>query len=328
MNTFLNFLPEQKILNGRYILKDALGSGKTSTVFKCLDNQIGESKAIKIFEDNARLAFKKELKINKKLSEINSTSHIKCYESGIGFLSEKGESMKKMYAILELGNHGSLFDALERTKNGFSEDVCKLFLLQILNGLNDLHQNGICHRDLKPENMVLVGKNYDLKLCDFGYSTKFLKENNKMRKLKRQLGTIYYCAPEILEGKNYNGEKIDIFSIGALLFVLMTKNFGFNEAKIYNISSNDKSKLILYNLIKEKKYDKYWEIMETTFKIVIDSQKFKNLYLKLVAYEPGERPTIEEIKNDEWMQDILNASQEELSFLRNKMISEINIQSL
>ena len=327
MNTSLNFLFEQRILNSRYILMDALGSGQTSTVFECLDKQTGESKVVKIYGDNERLTFQKESAVNQKISEINSPYHIKCYESGIGFLIEKEKKMKKMHAILELGNNGSLFDAVKKTKNGFSEDVCKFLLLQILNAVHDLHKNGICHRDLKTENMIFVGRNYDLKLLDFGFSTKFLKKNNKKKKLKRRLGTPYYYAPEILEGKDYDGVQIDIFSIGALLFVLMTRNFGFYEAKIYNVSSNDKSKYILYNLIKEKKYVQYWEIIEKTFKIVITSQKFKELYQKLVAYEPEERPSIEKIKNDEWMYDITNASPEHLTFLRNKMISEINLKN-
>ena len=67
-------------------------------------------------------------------------------------------------------------------------------------------------------------------VCDFGSSIKFLK-NNQKKKLKKPFGTPYYKAPEILENKEYEGDKIDIFSMGALLFVLMTKNFAFVEAK-------------------------------------------------------------------------------------------------
>ena len=61
--------------------------------------------------------------------------------------------------------------------------------------------------------------------------------------------------------------------------------------------------------------------------MAVESEKFKNLYLKMVAYEPEERPTIEEIKKDEWMQDIMNANPEQLTILKNKMISEMNLQS-
>ena len=325
MSTSLNFLSQQIVLNDRYIIKKELGTGTTSTVYECLDQQTNETKAAKIFHNNAVVAFKKELKILEKISAINSPSHIKCYESGIGFLKQGENTSQKMFVILELGDHGSLFDALYQTKNGFNEDVCKFVLWKILNAVEDLHKNGICHRDIKSENMLFVGQNYDLKICDYGFATKFLNNNNERKKLKIPLGTEAYCAPEILEGKEYDGDKADIFSIGALLFVLMTKNFGFIDARINNSSFN--TKRILYKLIKDKQYKQYWEILETKFKITIESEAFKNLYLKMVAYDPEERPSIDDIKKDEWMQDIINASPEQLTALRDKMISEINLKS-
>ena len=103
--------------------------------------------------------------------------------------------------------------------------------------------------------------------------------------------------------------------MGALLFVLMTKNFAFVEAK----SSG------LYKFIKDKQYDDYWDTLKSLFNLNIESEKFKNLFLKMVAYNPEERPTIDEIKNDEWLKDVINATPEQLNYLRNKMISEINI---
>ena len=114
--------------------------------------------------------------------------------------------------------------------------MCEFILLLILNAIEALHKNGICHRDIKPENMVFVGDNYDLKLIDFGVACKFVNKYNKKKKLQRYVGSSYYCSPEILEGKSYDGDKADIFSIGALLFVLMTKNFAFDEAIIDNNS--------------------------------------------------------------------------------------------
>ena len=309
-----NISKEDMILNNKYIIKDLISSGGTAVVFKCIDKETGQSKAAKIFEKISFNGFQQEAEIMQKISEINSPSLMKCYESGISVLTHKKSSCQKMYAILEFGNHGSLFDALIKTENGFSEDVCKYIFLKILNGVEDLHKNGICHRDIKSENIVLVGDNYEIKLCDFGYSTKFIKSNQK-KKLKNIIGTPYYKAPEILENKEYDGDKIDIFSIGALLFVLMTKKFAFIEARPSG----------LYNLIKEKKYDDYWDQLQNFHNIVINSEKFKNLFLRMVAYIPEERPTIEQIKNDEWLQDIINSTPEQINHLKNKMISEINI---
>ena len=101
----------------------------------------------------------------------------------------------------------------------------------------------------------------------------------------------------------------------------MTKNFGFVEAKVNNSSLNVKN--LLYKLIKMKQYAKYWGLMEKFCNVKNLSPKFKNLYLKMVAYNPDERPTIEQIRKDEFMAGIVNASEEYINFLRQKMINEI-----
>ena len=308
-------------LDNRYLIIKEIDFGMTSKVYKVLDEQTLEIKIAKIYENNSVDAFKKEKKIFKMLQALDLSSNIKYYSAGIGELIYDDTKEKKMFSILEYGNNGNLFDALIKTKNGFSEDVCQFILSLILNDIEALHKNGICHRDIKPENMVFVGDNYDLKLIDFGVACKFINKNNQKKKLQRYVGSSYYCSPEILEGKSYDGDKADIFSIGALLFVLMTKNFAFDEAIIDNNSFIIKK--ILYKIIQTKQYDKYWELLERYFNIKDLSPNFKNLFLKMVAYNPEERPTIEEIRNDKFMSDIINASEEKLSFLRKKMINEI-----
>ena len=308
-------------LDNRYLIIKEIDFGLTSKVYKVLDEQTLEIKIAKIYENDSIDAFKKEKKIFKMLQALDLSSNIKYYLAGIGELIYDDTKEKKMFSILEYGNNGNLFDALIKTKNGFSEDVCQFILSLILNDIEALHKNGICHRDIKPENMVFVGDNYDLKLIDFGVACKFLNKYNKKKKLQRYVGSSYYCSPEILEGKSYDGDKADIFSIGALLFVLMTKNFAFDEAIIDNNSFIIKK--ILYKIIQTKQYDKYWELLERYFNIKDLSPNFKNLFLKMVAYNPEERPTIEEIRNDKFMSDITNASEEKLSFLRKKMINEI-----
>ena len=308
-------------LDNRYLIIEEIDSGLTSKVYKVLDEQTSEIKIAKIYENDSAKAFKKEKKIFEILQGLSISSNIKYYSAGKGELIYDGNKQKKVYSILEFGNNGTLYDAVTKTKNGFSEDVCQFILLMILNATEALHKNGICHRDLKLENIVFVGDNYDLKLIDFGVAAKSVNKYNQKKKLYRLVGSSYYCPPEILEGKPYDGEKADIFCIGALLFVLMTKNFAFYDATIDNNSF--KIKKILYKIIQTKQYDKYWELLEKYFNIKNLSPNFKNLFLKMVAYNPEERPTIEEIRNDKFMSDIINANEEQLSLLRKKMINEI-----
>ena len=309
------------ILANRYKIISKLDSGASSQVFKVLDEKTGETKVAKIFDENERTLFSKETKIYEIINRLNLPTNIKFYESSIDDLLINDNIRKKMYAILEYGSKGNLFDALYKTKNGFTEDVCKYILLNILNAVDALHKESICHRDLKLENIVLVGDNYDIKLIDFGLSEKFIDENNQKINLNLCCGTRPYQAPEMKERKPYDGIKVDIFSIGVMLFLLMTKKFGFDEAKVKKDIVNVKQ--LLYKLIKEKKYDKYWELMAKYYNIKNLSQKFKNLFLKMVAYNPDERPTIEEIRKNEFLADIVNASEEYIDLLREKMINEI-----
>ena len=179
------------ILANRYALISELGSGLSSQVFKVLDETTGETKVAKIYEDKDTSTYLKEAQIFKMIQQINHPNLIKYYESEFDDLTQNGNTTKKMYAILEYASKGCLFNALMKTKTGFTEDVCQYILLNLLNGMDALHKEGICHRDLKTENIVLVGDKYDIKLIDFGFADKYVNEENKTKKLKKSVGTTY-----------------------------------------------------------------------------------------------------------------------------------------
>ena len=311
----------QGILSNRYRIISVLDKGSSAQVFKVKDEPTDEIKVAKIFNDDQRTLFKEETHIYEMIDRLNLETNIRFYESSVGNLSQNGSVSKKMYIILEYGSKGSLFDALDKTKNGFSDNVCKYILLNLLNGVEALHKAGICHRDLKPENIVFVGDNYDIKIIDFGLSAKFVDENNQKIKLDNFCGNPHYCPPEINEKKSYDGTKVDIFTLGVMLFIMRFKQFGFATAKLEK--DTKKVRDFLYTLIIEKDYDRYWELLKKHSNIKNLSPQFKNLYLKMVAYNPDERPTIEEIKQDEFMANIVNANEEEMEFLRTQMINEI-----
>ena len=90
-------------------------------------------------------------------------------------------------------------------------------------------------------------------------------------------------------------------------------------AKIYNEGSKIKQ---LYRFIKEKNEEKYWETLKEED---IDglSPEFKDLFLKMVAFEPSERPTIKEILNHNWMKEVSNLNEEEFKKYEEDLISEL-----
>ena len=144
----------------------------------------------------------------------------------------------------------------------------------------------------------MLDKNLFPIIIDFAFSQKTKDKNGNLILLNAKDAFEIYSAPEIFELKKFNGEKADIFSLGVILFNLVTMERGFGSSRI-----NDK----LYILIKKKDYNKYW--MER--KILNLSEDFKDLYLKMVAYNPNERPSCGQILNHPWFDEVKNLSRED-----------------
>jgi len=155
-----------------------------------------------------------------------------------------GREIKKLvYIMLEHVQGGLLFD-LCQTIGGMGEDAGRFFLTQLLDVIAYMQEKGVSHRDLKLEN-ILLDDEMNIKIADFGFAT-----YKKINTLKSYRGTMTYMAPEIKEGKTYNGREIDIFSIGVILFIVVQGIFPFKEAK---------KEEYFYNLIMAGKHEKYWK---------------------------------------------------------------------
>ena len=90
-----------------------------------------------------------------------------------------------------------------------------------MDGLNAIHNAGYAHRDLKFEN-VLFGKNFELKIADFGFATFFGEDSEVLNKTR--IGTVGYMSPELCSSTTYNAIKADIWAAGICLFILKARN--------------------------------------------------------------------------------------------------------
>eukprot|EP00347_Sterkiella_histriomuscorum_P015455 403356964 len=146
-------------------------------------------------------------------------------------LFEIYEDSRNFYLVQELVSGGELFEELIKRKK-FNEKDAAQIISKVLSAVSYCHENNVIHRDIKPENILIDWNNdheIDVKLIDFGAS---LFHNPKKFQTEK-FGTVYYVAPEVLLG--HYDKKCDVWSIGVVLFVLLSGEAPFQGAKDFDI---------------------------------------------------------------------------------------------
>ncbi|KAI0410890.1 kinase-like protein [Xylaria grammica] len=96
---------------------------------------------------------------------------------------------------------------------------------QLVGAVSYVHQQSCVHRDLKLEN-ILLDKHENVKLVDFGFTREYEGKSNYLQTF---CGTICYSAPEMLKGEKYAGEKVDVWSLGVILYALLCGELPFDD---------------------------------------------------------------------------------------------------
>ena len=235
------------------------------------------------------------------------------HNHGIGTITRGGiVTNNKKYLILDYCSKGDLIKYVKAGR--FSERHAKFIFKKILNGVRALHGAGICHRDLALVN-ILLDQDFNTKISNFNFSTLLIGNN-----LNDFLGRSIYASPQILRGQAYNGSKADIFSLGVILFNLVAGKFGFDKA-----DKND----ICYRFIMANQIDGYWETLSTHHLNHQNfSQEFKDLYIRMISFNENNRPTIDQILNDHWFNELQGLNNEQLNQLeidvRNEFLAREN----
>ena len=176
--------------------------------------------------------------------------------------------------VTEYADGGDLSEKIKEKKNknnNFTESEILDYFTQICLAIKHIHEKKIIHRDLKSGNIFLM-KNGLVKLGDFGIAKRFQKT---MDKAKTFIGTPYYLSPEIINGKPYDS-KSDIWSLGVLLYEMMTFKMPFNANSLPMLSVK----------IMRGQY-----IPPPT----IYTKDLRELVTKCLTVEPKNRPSIQEI---------------------------------
>ena len=253
------------ILN-EYSIKQIIGKGTFSIVKLGVDKITGEKVAIKILNKNKILNENDAERVDREINILKNVNHINLIK-----INKIKEDSKNYYIIMEYCEIGELFNYIVK-KRRLDENESAYYYFQIINGLEYIHSKNIIHRDLKPENLLIFNNNI-LKIIDFGLSN-FNKSNEF---LSTPCGSPSYASPEMIEGKNYDGNLVDIWSTGIILFAMLCGYLPFegqtNEILYKNI------------LLCKVDYPKYLS------DISIDLLK------KILVPIPNNRITLQEIKN-------------------------------
>ncbi|CDW84892.1 protein kinase domain containing protein [Stylonychia lemnae] len=287
------------VLNGKYIMLSTLGEGNTSKVY--LAQTISDPKtyvAVKVLRDeflrrdeDSRKAVVNEVVILQALKHPNIIKILEYGDNGQVFKPSGKVLTGLIYIVLEYVQGGLLFDVCQLV-GGLGEDGGRYFFKQMLKSIEYMNLKNVSHRDLKLEN-ILVDNDLNLKIADFGYAS-----YQKIDLLKSYRGTFTYMAPEIKLNLTYNGLKVDLFSSGVILFILIRGIFPFKEAR---------EEEFFYNLLMKGKYTEYWEKVQGNYL----SDECRDLLQRLFSFDPSQRPSIEEIWNHPWMNDKNGLSDQE-----------------
>ena len=282
----------EKIIGRKFKIIQDLGNGGHGSIYLAKDEDNKDnlnSYVIKLAksEDKKHILLN-EIKIIRRLINDKFVPHLYNFDE------------ETPYIVMEYLRNGDLAKYINEPNINFDELLVKLIFKKILKCVQYCHDNKIYHLDIKLGN-ILLDKNFKIKLADFGVSTEFNQDNNGFRpKLRKKVGTPIYMCPEIIEKREYDGIKVDIFSLGVVLFYLYTKKNPFEKSRnAYHWIKNNNNN-----------YEMFWtNVKVNIFKEEIP-QLIKDLYVKMIAYNPDERPSIDDILKNEWMKEIENYGEE------------------
>jgi len=215
-----------------YIAGDILGTGMSGKVK--LGQHIHDPKkkaALKIISTDKKSPLmlrllETELRVMKRInSHPNILKLIDCAKNVPYQETPTSQIDNSICMALEVATNGELFDYILHS-NVFEETLARTYAYQLTSAISYCHDHGIIHRDIKPENLLL-DSNFQLKVADFGLSS----DKDKFEEfLSTECGTKAYMAPEILSKNKYIGEKSDCWSIGVVLFIMLSGNPPFQIA--------------------------------------------------------------------------------------------------
>jgi len=208
-----------KIFNNRYEVIEKIGAGGTSVVYKGVDRSLGRAVTIKILREEFAGDADFIRRFQREAQAVAGLSHgniVSVYDVGI----ERG----LYYIVMEYVEGETLKNYISRNGALPVKEAVSI-MLQILDGIDYAHKNGIIHRDIKSQN-ILFAKDGRIKVTDFGIAVGLNEMTQTYNRATNIMGSVHYIAPEQVQGLAVN-EKTDIYSAGIVLYEMLTGRLPF-----------------------------------------------------------------------------------------------------
>ncbi|KZF24613.1 kinase-like protein [Xylona heveae TC161] len=223
-------IQKAKLANSYHALLEEFSSKDLRTVGNySLGRLIGKGSFGKVYLASHKLT--NGLKVVLKSADKNDTNlareihhHRQFIHPHIARLYEVIVTETLVWLVLEYCPGDELYNYLLRHGPLPVDQVQKIFS-QLVGAVAYVHNKSCVHRDLKLEN-ILLDKHGNVKLCDFGFTREY---EGKSSYLQTFCGTICYSAPEMLKAEKYAGEKVDVWSLGIILYALLAGELPFDE---------------------------------------------------------------------------------------------------
>ncbi|XP_051954241.1 MAP/microtubule affinity-regulating kinase 3 isoform X12 [Xyrauchen texanus] len=254
---------------GNYRLLKTIGKGNFAKVKLARHILTGREVAIKII-DKTQLNPTSLQKLFREVRIMKILNH-----PNIVKLFEVIETEKTLYLVMEYASGGEVFDYLV-AHGRMKEKEARAKFRQIVSAVQYCHQKHIVHRDLKAENLLLDA-DMNIKIADFGFSNEFTIGN----KLDTFCGSPPYAAPELFQGKKYDGPEVDVWSLGVILYTLVSGSLPFDGQNLKELRER----------VLRGKY-------RIPFYMSTDCE---NLLKRFLVLNPIKRGTLEQIMKDRWI---------------------------
>ncbi|XP_059087024.1 MAP/microtubule affinity-regulating kinase 3-like isoform X3 [Tigriopus californicus] len=254
---------------GKYRLLKTIGKGNFAKVKLAKHIPTGKEVAIKII-DKTQLNPGSLQKLFREVRIMKTLDH-----PNIVKLFQVIETEKTLYLVMEYASGGEVFDYLV-LHGRMKEKEARAKFRQIVSAVQYCHQKKIIHRDLKAENLLLDSE-MNIKIADFGFSNEFQPGS----KLDTFCGSPPYAAPELFQGKKYDGPEVDVWSLGVILYTLVSGSLPFDGSTLRELRER----------VLRGKY-------RIPFYMSTDCE---NLLKKFLVLNPARRASLETIMKDKWM---------------------------